>query len=98
MMKRRKTKVIKIGGLKIGGNNPIAVQSMANTDTRDVKVTVRQIRELQESGCEIIRVAVPDMKAAKSLSRIKKQISIPLVADIHFCNFGNRKLAGKRKN
>lgn len=84
MIKRKKTKEIKIGRIKIGGNNPVAVQSMCNTDTRDVKATVRQIKELQEAGCEIIRVAVPDMAAAKALGKIKKQISIPLVADIHF--------------
>jgi (E)-4-hydroxy-3-methylbut-2-enyl-diphosphate synthase len=84
MIKRRKTKVIKIGKIKIGGNNPVAVQSMCNTDTRDIRKTVAQIRQLQMAGCEIIRVAVPDMVAAKALGKIKKQISIPLVADIHF--------------
>jgi len=83
-MKRRKTREIKIGRVKIGGKNPIAVQSMCNTDTRNVKATVRQIKELEEVGCEIIRVAVPDMVAAKELGKIKKQIKIPLVADIHF--------------
>ncbi len=84
MINRKKTKVIQIGRIKIGGNNPIAVQSMCNTDTRDAKATVAQIKKLQKAGCEIIRVAVPDMKAAKTLGKIKKQISIPLVADIHF--------------
>lgn len=84
MIKRRKTREVKIGKIKIGGSNPIAVQSMCNTDTRNVKATVKQIYELEEVGCEIIRVAVPDMEAAEALGRIKKQIHIPLVADIHF--------------
>jgi (E)-4-hydroxy-3-methylbut-2-enyl-diphosphate synthase len=70
--------------VKIGGNQPILVQSMCNTDTRDVKATVKQIKELEEMGCEIIRVAVPDMTAVQNLGKIKKQIKIPLVADIHF--------------
>jgi len=81
---RRKTKIVKIGDVKIGGENPIAVQSMTKTDTRNVKKTVSQIKKLAEIGCEIIRVAVPDMEAAKSLGEIKRQIQIPLVADIHF--------------
>jgi (E)-4-hydroxy-3-methylbut-2-enyl-diphosphate synthase len=84
MIKRRKTKKIKVGRIFIGGDSPVAVQSMCNTDTRDVQKTVAQIRKLQMAGCEIIRVAVPDMAAAKALGKIKKQISIPLVADIHF--------------
>ncbi len=84
MIKRKKTRVIAVGELKLGGNNPIRVQSMCKTDTRNVAVTVRQIKELEEAGCEIIRVAVPDMEAAKALGAIKKQIKIPLVADIHF--------------
>ena len=84
MIKRRKTRKIKVGDVYIGGNAPIAIQSMCNTDTRDVKATVAQIRALTQAGCEIIRVAVPDMEAAKALGKIKKQINIPLVADIHF--------------
>jgi len=84
MIKRRKTKVIKIGNVKIGGSNPVAVQSMTNTDTRDAKATIKQIKELEKAGCEIIRVAVPDEKAAKAIKAIKKEIKIPLVADIHF--------------
>lgn len=84
MIKRKKTRPVKVGEITIGGNSPISVQSMCSTDTRDVKSTVRQIRELEEVGCEIIRVAVPDMEAAKALGKIKKQIHIPLVADIHF--------------
>ena len=70
--------------MKIGGDNPVAIQSMCNTDTRDVKATVNQIHELENAGCEIIRVAVPDMVAAKAVADIKKQIHIPLVVDIHF--------------
>ena len=73
-----------VGGVVIGGDAPIPVQSMTKTDTRDVKATVRQIRELEEVGCDIIRAAVPDMEAAKAIPEIKKQINIPLVADIHF--------------
>lgn len=84
MIKRKKTKKIKVGNIFIGGNAPIAIQSMCNTDTRDVKATVAQIKKLIQAGCEIIRVAVPDMEAAKALGKIKKQINIPLVADIHF--------------
>ena len=70
--------------MKSGGDNPVAIQSMCNTDTRDVKATVNQIHELENAGCEIIRVAVPDMVAAKAVADIKKQIHIPLVVDIHF--------------
>ncbi|MCR5154895.1 MAG: flavodoxin-dependent (E)-4-hydroxy-3-methylbut-2-enyl-diphosphate synthase [Lachnospiraceae bacterium] len=81
---RRKSKVVSIGGLSIGGNNKIAIQSMTNTRTDDVNATVKQIKELETAGCEIIRCAVPDMNAAKAFSDIKKQINIPLVADIHF--------------
>lgn len=80
----KKTKVIKIGRKKIGGANPVLVQSMNNTDTRDVKATVRQIKAFEKAGCEITRVAVLDMTAAKAIKKIKKQINIPLVADIHF--------------
>jgi (E)-4-hydroxy-3-methylbut-2-enyl-diphosphate synthase len=83
-MERRNTRQIQVGDVKIGGNNPVAIQSMANTDTRDATATVEQIKKLQEAGCEIIRVAVPDMAAAKAVKDIKSQISIPLVADIHF--------------
>ncbi len=82
--KRRFAKQIMIGDVAIGGDAPIVVQSMTNTDTRDVKATVRQINELEEAGCEIVRVAVPDMVAAEAIPGIKKGISIPLVADIQF--------------
>jgi (E)-4-hydroxy-3-methylbut-2-enyl-diphosphate synthase len=83
-MKKYISKVVKVGPYKLGGNNPVRVQSMCNTDTRDVEATVKQILKLEKAGCEIVRVAVPDMVAAKALGKIKKQIHIPLVADIHF--------------
>lgn len=84
MMERHKTREVKIGNRIIGGNHPIAIQSMTNTKTEDVAATVAQIQQLTKAGCEIIRCAVPTMEAAKSLREIKKQIAIPLVADIHF--------------
>lgn len=84
MQKRRVTKPVYVGDVKVGGDAPVSVQSMTKTDTRDVAATVRQIREVEEAGGEIIRCAVPDMDAAKALADIKKQINIPLVADIHF--------------
>jgi (E)-4-hydroxy-3-methylbut-2-enyl-diphosphate synthase len=84
VMQRKLTKEILVGDVPIGGNAPVTVQSMTNTDTRDVKATVRQIHRLEGAGCEIVRVAVPDQAAAKALSQIKRQIAIPLVADIHF--------------
>lgn len=83
-IKRKKTRVVKIGDVLIGGDNPVAIQSMCNTKTSDVEATVKQILALENEGCEIIRVAVPDMAAAEAISEIKKQIHIPLVADIHF--------------
>ena len=81
---RKKTRQIKVGKVKIGGMAPIAVQSMTNTFTQDIVSTVSQIRRLEEAGCEIIRVAVPDEEAAKAIKSIKKKISIPIIADIHF--------------
>lgn len=84
IMFRSNTKVIKIGDRVIGGGNPILIQSMTNTRTEDVSATVAQIQELETAGCEIIRCTVPTMEAAKALPEIKKQIHIPLVADIHF--------------
>ena len=84
MIKRRITKPVYVGGVKVGGDAPVTVQSMTKTDTRDVAATVRQIKGLEEVGCDIIRSAVPDMEAAKAIPEIKKQINIPLVADIHF--------------
>lgn len=83
-MKRKETKKIKIGNIYIGGNSPITVQSMTNTDTRDSIKTIGQIRKLEEAGCHIIRCAVPDMEAAESLKKIIENVNIPLVADIHF--------------
>jgi (E)-4-hydroxy-3-methylbut-2-enyl-diphosphate synthase len=79
-----KTNVIKIGNIKIGGGLPVRIQSMTNTPTWDVAKTVKQIKELEKAGCEIIRVSVPDLKSAQAISKIKKRINIPLVADIHF--------------
>lgn len=84
MINRKKTKKIKIGNKYIGGNAPILIQSMTNTKTSDVEKTINQIKALEKAGCEIIRVSVPDEKSAVALKRIKKEISIPLVADIHF--------------
>ena len=84
MMERHKTREVKIGNRIIGGNHPIAIQSMTNTKTEDIAATVAQIQQLTKAGCEIIRCAVPTMEAAKALKEIKKQIAIPLVADIHF--------------
>ena len=84
MITREQTKKIKIGSRVIGDGNPVAIQSMTNTRTEDVAATVGQILALEKAGCEIIRCAVPTMEAAESLAEIKKQIHIPLVADIHF--------------
>ncbi len=83
-MYRDNTKEISIGNVKIGGGNPVAIQSMTNTKTEDAESTVRQIRELTTAGCDIIRCAVPTMEAAAAIKEIKKGITIPLVADIHF--------------
>lgn len=83
-MNRRITRTVNVGGVRIGGGSPVSIQSMCNTDTRDVSVTVRQILELEAAGCELIRVAVPDMEAAEAVKRIKERIHIPLIADIHF--------------
>jgi len=84
LKKQRVSRPVRLGNVTVGGGAPIAVQSMSKTDTRDVRSTVNQIRELEESGCEIIRVAVPDRQAAAAIKEIRKGISIPLVADIHF--------------
>ncbi|MFO7889382.1 MAG: flavodoxin-dependent (E)-4-hydroxy-3-methylbut-2-enyl-diphosphate synthase [bacterium] len=88
---RRKTKQVLVGNVAIGGNAPVSVQSMTNTKTRNVTATIRQITDLERAGCEIVRVAVPDLKSAQALADIKKSISIPIIADIHF----NYKLALK---
>ncbi|GBE01928.1 4-hydroxy-3-methylbut-2-en-1-yl diphosphate synthase [bacterium BMS3Bbin06] len=84
MIKRKKTRKILVGGVAVGGDAPVSVQSMTKTDTADVKGTVRQIRRLQKEGCEIVRTAVPDKAAAVAVGEIKKMIDIPLIADIHF--------------
>ena len=81
---REQTREVQIGDRKIGGKNPILIQSMTNTKTEDVKATVEQIHRLEKAGCEIIRCTVPTLEAAEAIKEIKKQISIPLVADIHF--------------
>lgn len=83
-IQRKNTRVVNIGGVLIGGNNPIAIQSMTNTKTEDVSATVNQILRLEEAGCEIIRCAVPTMEAAEAIGEIKKRVHIPVVADIHF--------------
>ena len=83
-MRREETKVVQIGNCKIGGGNPVAIQSMTNTKTEDVEATVAQILALEAAGCDIIRCAVPTMEAAEALTEIKKRIHIPLVADTHF--------------
>lgn len=84
MYKRWETREIKVGKISIGGGAPVVVQSMTNTDTKNVKATVNQIKKLENVGCEIVRVAVPDMTSARKLGEIKKNINIPMVADIHF--------------
>ncbi len=81
---RRVSKQIHVGSVAVGGSAPVTVQSMTKTDTRDVKATVEQIRGLEDAGCDIVRAAVPDMEAAQALAEIKRQISLPLIADIHF--------------
>lgn len=83
-MLRKMTREVQVGNVKIGGGNPIIIQSMCNTDTRDVAATVKQILQMEEAGCELVRVAILDMEAANAVEEIKKNIHIPLVADIHF--------------
>ena len=84
MIKRKQTRQISIGNVKIGGGAPISVQSMTNTKTTDTAATVAQIKALEKAGCDIVRLAVPDMAAAENIANIKKQVNVPLVADIHF--------------
>lgn len=84
MDKRNLTKKITVGGVAVGGDAPVTVQSMCNTKTYDVEATVNQIKQFQAAGCEIVRLAIPDMAAAEAIDKIKEQVSIPLVADIHF--------------
>jgi (E)-4-hydroxy-3-methylbut-2-enyl-diphosphate synthase len=83
-MTRRTSRQLRIGKVTVGGNAPIAVQSMTKTDTRNIRATVSQIKELEDCGCEIVRLAVPDREAAESLANIKKAVSLPIIADIHF--------------
>ena len=83
-IKRRKTKVINVGKVKIGGNNPISVQSMTNTLTTDIKATINQINEIHSEGADLVRVSCPDEASTKALKEITKHIDLPLVADIHF--------------
>ncbi len=89
MITRRKTNTVKVGNVKIGSNHPVVIQSMAKTDTKNIKATVKEINVLEKEGCELIRVAVKDMEGARAIREIKKEINIPLIADIHF----NYKLA-----
>ena len=84
MIIRRRSNSIQIGKVVVGGDAPIVVQSMTKTDTRNIEATVTQIKELADCGCELVRIAVPDMQAAKALSTIKKNVSLPIIADIHF--------------
>ena len=81
---RRKTKVIKVGDVKIGGDNPISIQSMTNTLTTDVKSTIKQINEIEEEGADLVRVSCPDEQSSKAIKEIKRHINIPIIADIHF--------------
>lgn len=83
-MKRTETRTVRVGDLEIGGNNHVIIQSMCNTKTKNVDATVEQIRQLSAAGCELVRLAIFDMEDAKAVAQIKKQVSIPLVADIHF--------------
>jgi (E)-4-hydroxy-3-methylbut-2-enyl-diphosphate synthase len=84
MNRRRTSKPIQIGSVTVGGNAPIVVQSMTKTDTRDVMSTIEQIKELEECSCQLVRVAVPDAEAARAISAIKRGVSLPIIADIHF--------------
>ncbi|HER23891.1 MAG TPA: 4-hydroxy-3-methylbut-2-en-1-yl diphosphate synthase, partial [Candidatus Atribacteria bacterium] len=81
---RRQTRIVKVGNLEIGGDAPISVQSMTNTDTKNISDTVSQIIKMEKEGCELVRVAVPELESCYSLPLIMKEINIPLVADIHF--------------
>ena len=83
-IKRKKTKVVKVGNVPVGGNNPISIQSMTNTDTCDEVSTINQIKDLEAAGADIVRVSVPGFEEAKAFKKIKNAVNIPLVADIHF--------------
>ncbi|MBE9477785.1 MAG: flavodoxin-dependent (E)-4-hydroxy-3-methylbut-2-enyl-diphosphate synthase, partial [Chloroflexi bacterium] len=84
MKPRRNSRPLQIGNVTVGGGAPIVVQSMTKTDTRDIMSTIAQIRELEDCGCELVRVAVPDAEAAQAIEAIKRGTSLPLIADIHF--------------
>ncbi|MBE0602629.1 MAG: flavodoxin-dependent (E)-4-hydroxy-3-methylbut-2-enyl-diphosphate synthase, partial [Deltaproteobacteria bacterium] len=84
MKERRKTRRIRVGGVPVGGGAPVSVQSMTNTDTRDARATLAQIRLLAREGCEIVRVAVPDAAAVRAFGKIRAGSPIPVIADIHF--------------
>ena len=83
-IKRKKTKVINVGDVKIGGDNPITVQSMTNTLTTDIKATIKQINEIHNEGADLVRVSCPDESSSKALKEIVKDVNIPIIADIHF--------------
>ena len=84
-MKRRESKLIHVGNVAIGGNSPIAIQSMTNTDSHDFQSTYRQMKELEEAGCDIVRLTLPDLESCETVARLKKSdLKIPLVGDIHF--------------
>ena len=84
MIKRRKTREVKVGNLIVGGEHAVTVQSMTTTKTHDIKATLKEVERLEEAGCQIIRITVPDQPAADALYEIKKKMNVPLVADIHF--------------
>ena len=84
MVHRTQTRPVKVGNIQIGGNDQVVIQSMTTTKTHDVKATVEEIKKLEEAGCQIVRVACPDQRAAEAIPLIKKEVSVPLVADIHF--------------
>ena len=84
IIKRKTTKKVKVGNISVGGDSPISVQSMTNTLTTDIKGTIKQINSLQEAGAEIVRVSCPDKESTKALKSIIKEVSVPIVADIHF--------------
>ena len=83
-MKREQTRAVHVGGIQIGAQRRVVIQSMCNTPTKDAEATIAQIRRLQQSGCELVRMSVMDMEDAEALRHIKEAVSIPLVADIHF--------------
>ena len=83
-IKRRKTKTISLGNVKVGGDNPISVQSMTNTLTTDVKATIKQINEIQNEGADLVRVSCPDEASSKALKEIVRNVDVPIIADIHF--------------